>query len=227
MVIFLSLFCPHCDEYYFPDGGNPQVCRIQHETQVHYMCPICGDDCYSIQGVHDHCRTKGCAPICRDCKPGEHTIWLNRDEYQKHVKKYNVCTKCEVHFNSPSNLAHHNLTHREPIFDCLGCTRKFKTYGGMIIHLEAGTCPSGINAVELNNSAALCFQWKKYIINEFVRDCMLNGYLDSLLYQCPTCFAKFGKLSSLFMHVESPSCSQTLNQGAIFKLRKWLFNCHA
>jgi hypothetical protein len=42
------------------------------------------------------------------------------------------------------------------------------------------------------------------------------------LYFCPDCGAWVYKLSSLFQHVESQACSQTLNDGAIGDLRQHL-----
>jgi hypothetical protein len=41
-------------------------------------------------------------------------------------------------------------------------------------------------------------------------------------YECPTCGVCFPKLTSLFQHVESSACSQTLNDGAIGNLRRFL-----
>lgn len=43
-------------------------------------------------------------------------------------------------------------------------------------------------------------------------------------YFCPTCDAEFRKLSSLFQHVESQSCSQTLDGGVMATLRRYLAN---
>lgn len=37
----------------------------------------------------------------------------------------------------------------------------------MIIHLEAGTCDSEIDIIDLNESAAMCFQWKAYLDEDY------------------------------------------------------------
>lgn len=104
----------------------------------------------------------------------------------------------------------------------------------MIIHLEAGTCPSQLDYKDIWYSAAVCYQWKKFMADSFAHDvilqsdaCIVQAKEDrSLLFKCPTCDFRFPKLSSLFMHVESPSCGQQLNGGAIQKLRHWLENRH-
>lgn len=51
--------------------------------------------------------------------------------------------------------------------ECYGCYRKFSTYPAMIIHLEAGTCDSEIDIIDLNESAAMCFQWKAYLDEDY------------------------------------------------------------
>jgi hypothetical protein len=42
------------------------------------------------------------------------------------------------------------------------------------------------------------------------------------LYFCPSCKAWLYKLSSLFQHIESQACSQTLDDGVIGQLRRYL-----
>lgn len=109
----------------------------------------------------------------------------------------------------------------------------FTTYAGMIIHLESGACDSGIDILDLNESAAECFQWQKYLDGEYRED-MLNckdlaeEYRDTVYpFKCPTCEDVFSKLSGLFQHVNSTTCEQRLGKGSIAKLVKWLENKHS
>lgn len=98
----------------------------------------------------------------------------------------------------------------------------------MILHLESGACNSEIDKIDLNESAATCFQWKGYVV---------EGYRDKLLgrrdlpfdygevvypFKCPECNTVFTKLSGLFQHVYSKACDQDLYQGKIGKLVRWL-----
>ena len=70
--------------------------------------------------------------------------------------------------------------------------------------------------------------WNHFIDEEY-HDDLFNEYdLEDLYvervypFKCPTCQRIFSKLSSLFQHVESPSCEQALNRGAIRRLRRIL-----
>ncbi|KXS95965.1 hypothetical protein AC578_8109 [Pseudocercospora eumusae] len=134
---------------------------------------------------------------------------------------------CDRRFRDLNALEHHKITHLDPSVHCYGCTRMFTTYHGMIIHLEAGNCVSGIDICRVNRLAAWCFQWKKYISKDFYPQ-LLNedtAYREDPAnhpFRCPTCESTFPLVSSLFMHVHSPSCDQTIGDGAIGKLKKWL-----
>lgn len=108
----------------------------------------------------------------------------------------------------------------------------FTTYAGMIIHLESGTCDCGIDRIDLNESAAMCYQWRHFLDREY-RDEMLEGrniylkYSDTIYpFKCPTCETIFSKLSGLFQHISSQTCEQRLSDGAIGKLVKWLKRRH-
>jgi hypothetical protein len=124
------------------------------------------------------------------------------------------------------------MVHLERSVECYGCFRKFVTYPAMILHLEPGTCPSGIDIIDLNQSAAMCYQWKAYIDADF-RDELLNRcdlkseYSGSVYpYKCPECDTGFSKLSGLFQHVYSQACDQRLDEGKIAKLIRWLESRH-
>jgi hypothetical protein len=51
---------------------------------------------------------------------------------------------------------------------------------------------------------------------------LTHHYQDPRPYKCPDCDTSLPKLSSLFQHVESSSCDQTLDEGAIGTLRRFL-----
>ena len=98
----------------------------------------------------------------------------------------------------------------------------------MIIHLESGACDSEIDMIDLNESAAMCFQWKAYLVEEY-RDELLScrdlsiEYSETVYpFKCPECDIVFTRLSGLFQHVYSKACNQDLNKGKIGKLVRWL-----
>lgn len=99
-----------------------------------------------------------------------------------------------------------------------------------IIHLEYGTCDSGVDHLDLNATAAECRMWSHFIDEDYREDMLDSNDLQDIYsdkvypYKCPTCDAAMPKLSSLFQHVESPACGQTLNEGAIGRLRRFLYS---
>lgn len=97
----------------------------------------------------------------------------------------------------------------------------------MIIHLESGSCESGICATDLNIWAAECYQWRHYIDRDYRED-LLDGvdiqleYGPAYPFHCPTCGSDFSRLSGLFQHVTTQSCTEDLESRVMGKLRWWL-----
>lgn len=124
------------------------------------------------------------------------------------------------------------MVHLERDVECYGCYRKFNVYPAMIIHLESGTCSSEIDILDLNESAALCYQWKEYLDEDYREDLLSrvdieDEYEDTVYpFKCPKCDVDFTKLSDLFQHVYSKACDQGLHEGKIGKLIIWLKNRH-
>ncbi|KAI1514535.1 hypothetical protein KJE20_07667 [Pyrenophora tritici-repentis] len=150
--------------------------------------------------------------------------WDNEDGgYQKHVDEFNVCTDCERHFSSLSHLYQHRLSHRNRTYRCLCCEKKFKTYGGMIIHLECGTCDN-TDYIDLNKLAAQCLKWSHFIYEDCREELLYEGdtLYDEDPFYCPTCDTPLPKLSSLFQHVESSKCEETLDSPTMKHLRNLL-----
>ncbi|KAF2113010.1 hypothetical protein BDV96DRAFT_579575 [Lophiotrema nucula] len=221
--------CVRCDRSFRSQQALRQHLR---DSYNHHPCNGCGLDCHSWDDIVEHCRIEGCRTFCQGCDEGDGSLWVpDSRAYWEHVEEENVCTQCGRHFDSPSNLTHHKLTHRTADFECLGCYRTFTTYGGMIIHLESGACDSELDFLDLNNSAAMCYQWTKFIDEDYrheMLDCvdLRDEYNEPYPYKCPGCESSFPKLSSLFQHVESPACDQNLQAGAIKKLTNWLYRRH-
>lgn len=67
----------------------------------------------------------------------------------------------------------------------------------MVLHLEMGTCSSGIDLQAINDIAWNCRESDEYIDNDGD-------------YKCPTCERYFKFMSGLLQHVESDSCDETL-----------------
>ncbi|KAF2733570.1 hypothetical protein EJ04DRAFT_438743, partial [Polyplosphaeria fusca] len=109
---------------------------------------------------------------------------------------------------------------------CLGCDLAFHTYSLMISHLESGTCDSGIDQIDLNETTARCKYWSHFIDRDYVDDLLERQPISSMGRYADTCDDDFDKLSALFKHVESHDCDQTLEDDYIRKLMRWLEMCH-
>ena len=72
----------------------------------------------------------------------------------------------------------------------------------MMLHLEAGTCDSGVDMDEINQIAFDCRQSQSYKSNN----------LD-FVFECPTCQTPFLFLSGLLQHAESGYCEEWLESG--------------
>lgn len=99
--------------------------------------------------------------------------------------------------------------------ECCCCYKTLKSFSGVLIHLESGSCPSSITEEEIDKIACEFYQSKKYINEEFD-----GGWL----YKCPHCEMEFSKLSALYQHVEDvPSCSFLINgHGRLAKLERFI-----
>ena len=126
----------------------------------------------------------------------------------------------------------HEIIHFDTSVECISCNRKFTTYSGMIIHLESYKCESSVGIIHLNESAAKCYQWRKFVVEDYRCSMLQREDLSELYHEkvypfhCPTCATVFSKLSGLFQHVESNACSQMMDEGAIAKFVRWLVNRH-
>ena len=69
----------------------------------------------------------------------------------------------------------------------------------MMIHLEAGTCKSGIGLDEVDECAF--DSCRAYT----------NNWHDYYQYQCPTCGEDFRYVSALLQHIESQACEQDMD----------------
>ncbi|EUC41493.1 hypothetical protein COCMIDRAFT_40349 [Bipolaris oryzae ATCC 44560] len=221
--------CTRCDREF---SNQYSLRQHRRDASDHYSCDSCdfvGATRAELLTHHDQTRH---ATICRGCNNGRGRIWGSESqEYLDHLEDGNVCGLCETHFETPSNLEHHEMTHLERTIECYGCCRKFPTYPAMIIHLEAATCVSGIDIRDLNQSAAMCFQWKAYLDQEYRQELLERVDLKAMYgrvypFRCPGCKLSFTKLSGLFQHVYSNACRQDLHEGKMAKLIKWLENRH-
>ncbi|KAF2813916.1 uncharacterized protein BDZ99DRAFT_227393 [Mytilinidion resinicola] len=218
--------CNRCNREFRSENAARQ--HVQNSPR-HHPCDVgsCNYDADGREDLLDHWRQEECRIVCEGCQKG-----IMPHYFDQHLADEYVCGTCDRHHNSYSNLEHHKLVHLPLTLECWGCERKFATIPAMMIHLESGSCTSGIDEIDLNQSAAMCFQWKHFV-REDLRDDLLHRvdldqeYQLSYPFECPGCHTGFRYISGLFMHVASPSCNETLDDFAMAKLIRWLKNRHA
>lgn len=101
----------------------------------------------------------------------------------------------------------------------------------MLLHIEGGHCNSGFNGRALYLLAARCPCSNGFMDQGFRRN-VLDGHRENFYrltdfrpWKCPGCDRSFEKLSGLFSHVEDGVCEQTIDNGAVGELKRWLDWC--
>ncbi|KAH8879179.1 hypothetical protein GQ53DRAFT_800349 [Thozetella sp. PMI_491] len=198
--------CTRCQKHFDSHGARDQHVRDSPRHNICDDCPQKPDfDTESELEEHQeevhHC--------CTDC---DQEFGTSEQLAQHDVSKHNMCNVCGNYFDSPSNLASHRLTHAERIVECPGCPRKFPTNSAMILHLEAGTCESGVNNEWVGQIASQCHRSRCYTSDDPEFD-----------FMCPTCETPFSYISGVLQHVESNYCKEDVAHGtSLWKFLRFL-----
>ncbi|RSL91423.1 hypothetical protein CEP52_014273 [Fusarium oligoseptatum] len=113
-------------------------------------------------------------------------------------KSTTFCVDCDEQFTS--NRDNHKITHAAKDIECAGCYRLFVSNSAMVLHLEAGTCPSEADNQTVHELAFECRQSQYYYCDDPEYD-----------YECPTCETPFRYMSGLLQHVENGPCDEDLS----------------
>lgn len=99
------------------------------------------------------------------------------------------------------NIMQHQRTHAPKTIECPGCPQMFDRSSAMILHLEAGSCPSGTNSDDVDDIAFTCYQSQQYTSNHQGFD-----------FCCPSYGADFLYMSGVLQHAESNACAVSLGK---------------
>ncbi|RXW18576.1 hypothetical protein EST38_g7275 [Candolleomyces aberdarensis] len=184
-------YCQYCNEH-FGDYDD----YADHNDQFHAWCRPCHKFFRNDLGLHEHRRQ---SPV--------------------HSSRY--CVPCKQLFQSEANLHSHmnSSIHRPRDIVCPGhnCNATFVSQSALILHLEAGTCRSGINRAIVNRVV------RERDTNNIITDpsrlltgpgsggrnsevtysatgAAWNGYA----YECYLCHNEFHSLPALNQHLASP-----------------------
>ncbi|KAI1791414.1 hypothetical protein LXA43DRAFT_428146 [Ganoderma leucocontextum] len=216
-------FCDACDRDFVSDAA-----LIQHysNSSRHTYCTLCDellDDLGISLNRHDeevHYECMGCNMVFRDevdmlthCRDVHHDRW---------------CAPCRRMFQNENNLRQHlrSATHQPANFACpmKGCGRSFISTAALVLHLESGTCASGMTRAMVDR---LVRQYdKRGVITDpsrliqgpgasgsspqVTRTWATDRAWNGSAYECYLCHKAFRSLTALNAHLGSPVHSDKL-----------------
>ncbi|KAL7911876.1 hypothetical protein GGI35DRAFT_301160 [Trichoderma velutinum] len=143
---------------------------------------------------------------CHICDVPEFDTESELDEHLE-IEHY-CCSFCNnEEFDTPEEFTDHQIEKHhlcwicEKDIECPVCPRKVSKESAMVLHLEVGCCPSGVDDEDIDNLAGECRQWPRFLNTE-----------SGLRYRCPTCGEKFKFMSGLLQHAESERCNEDLDE---------------
>ncbi|KAL3456781.1 hypothetical protein BJX64DRAFT_270116 [Aspergillus heterothallicus] len=230
-----SYECTLCDRYFISETALESHNR---HTNQHEWCERCSRVFVSVAARDIHFRESGRHNICHMC--GRLQDFYTRRELERHLEDFhfhclccqirhrspeesrehnvdvhNLCVKCGDYFSNENNLRMHQQTHQPRTMRCYGCQHAYKSFSGMLIHLESGACASQMTKDEIDDLAHECYQSRK-----FINDPANDG--EGWMYKCPSCYREFLNLSGLYQHAEDV---QVCGHACLDKLQVWIAKC--
>ncbi|KAG2153536.1 uncharacterized protein EDB93DRAFT_222754 [Suillus bovinus] len=230
-------YCSRCDRSFYSWSAYHQHIR---DSSNHWECQSCSIDFESWLGLKEHYVQSPYHDYCQYCdkhfdssfelqdhyedehyycgsceKVLKNALGLHEHNRQKHANVY--CVPCKRLFQSPSNLHSHlnSSTHRPKDIICPfnGCDLGFTNKSALILHLESGSCRSGVNrrvvdnwvrandrSNVITNPARLITAGERANVKLIATEQSWNGEA----YECVLCHSQFRTLMNLNRHLDSP-----------------------
>ncbi|KAI4245570.1 MAG: hypothetical protein L6R40_002371 [Gallowayella cf. fulva] len=168
--------------------------RLRHEQREHWLaCEVCQCIFSNEDGLQQH-------------KDDEHPA--------------NYCYGCQRQFQSLNNLKQHlkSSVHVGKNVECPWCPNKFTNFNGVCVHLESGSCTSGITRSAIDQYCREVdpnhiftnkqIGWYKDTANP--ANIATRAAWDGSHYRCYLCQHGYATLRSLNQHLESPAHRQKI-----------------
>jgi hypothetical protein len=98
------MYCERCERD-FPNSYA--IAQHLDNSSNHHRCSVCAFDGLSWEDLLRHHRSTKHRAVCQGCDNSDGLIWdPESKDYLDHLDDDNVCSACEDHFDSPSNLEH-------------------------------------------------------------------------------------------------------------------------
>jgi hypothetical protein len=137
---------------------------------------------------------------------------VNKAAVQDTAQLYHYCADCNRSFMSANNLDAHrrSATHHPKDVDCpcKGCAQAFVSLSALILHLEFGSCQTGVNLTGINEYVRRLDT--KHVITDHTLDAVGGGETiiskswNGTAHECYLCHLFFRKRHSLIQHLKSP-----------------------
>ncbi|RDB19494.1 hypothetical protein Hypma_013457 [Hypsizygus marmoreus] len=230
--------CDRCDRYFRTISALHQH---EQSSSAHNLCDECGIDFVTWTGLKGHWVQSRRHFYCQKCDEhfptdaqllahaeSEHyncepcrKMFKNQLGLKEHYRQSDAhyyCTPCNRLFGSASNLQAHlnSSTHRPKDVPCpfKGCGHAFVSRSALILHLESGSCRSGVDRDRINYevcrldtdnvitdpSRLLTGPAASQEVKYYATDAAWNGSA----YECYFCHNTFRSLPALNEHLASP-----------------------
>ncbi|TVY34469.1 Zinc finger protein [Lachnellula subtilissima] len=187
--------CRTCDRWFNTYNGYLQHVNNspahQSSSKSDWECDACDRSFATENSLHQHCSSAGGHPYCIPCK----RMFISEHNLMQHM-----------HSKIHSSMA------------CPFCKSPFANASGVIIHLEAGRCPSGFDRHRINEAI------RKLDRNNVITKPMIElpgygGRVETIAtdmawngsgFECYLCRREFGSLYGLNNHLKSPAHDQEI-----------------
>jgi len=188
----MSYYCDPCDRWFNTENGydmhieNSAAHRPYDDED--WECEICDRSFATRQSRHQHYSNAAGHPYCVSCE----RMFRNQNNLNMHMRS-------KVHVGSA--------------ITCPWCKNNYATASGLTIHLESGSCSSGLNRAKINTQIRQLDR-RNVITTPLLT--MGDSYEDTETtaterawngdaYECYFCPREFGSLTALNQHLRSPA----------------------
>ncbi|KAL0952055.1 hypothetical protein HGRIS_008693 [Hohenbuehelia grisea] len=199
------------------------------QSAEHHYCIQCGDEFDSLAELTDH-RIKS-HHFCAKCNKFFSSL-THLEEHYKDSDVHHYCVECKKEFYTESHLRSHlkSKAHSPPRFACDWCPKTFVLPSSLVLHWEAGFCPSGWNRTSVRDAITNSDDVDDF--SEIVRLCIHTNGLgvdfqatkqaydpSTSMYRCHLCPAQYWSFPDLQRHLASRA-----HKGMLYVCSR--VNCH-
>ncbi|THH32218.1 hypothetical protein EUX98_g1976 [Antrodiella citrinella] len=183
-------------------------------SSLHHFCTRCEEDFdyedeleMHFEQDHHYC--------CSQFFDSERQLRAHKNDHHWY------CESCNRTFRSESNLDSHlrSSVHLPRRFKCPGCNNAFISPAALILHCEAGRCPSGVtrqaidrlvvafdrNNIITNPNRLLQGPDGSYSAPSTITSWATRNSFNGQAYECVLCHREFRTLDALNSHLRSPA----------------------